>query len=120
MYGERDLAVLEHIVHHCERIERIIVRLDHSYENLMRDPDLFDAISMNILQIGELSGHLSDVSRETTKDKVPWRQVKDMRNRFAHGYWTMSSQEIFNTASVDIPTLKDLCKEFISGAKEQK
>ena len=113
MYSERDFSILEHIVRYCEKVERTLARLGHSYENFLHDTDLFDAISMNILQIGELSSHLSDEFRASTQAEIPWRQIKDMRNRFAHGYWTMSPPEIFHTASKDLPALKEQCKALL-------
>ncbi len=36
--------------------------------------------------------------------------MKGMRNHYAHGYAFMNSKEIFDTATTDIPGLKEKCE----------
>jgi uncharacterized protein with HEPN domain len=66
---------------------------------------------MSLLQIGELSGHLSDDFRTATRNKMDWPAVKGMRNLFAHNYGTMDIDKIWNTATDDIPLLKSFYRK---------
>ena len=63
---------------------------------------------MCILQIGELVEKLSDDFR-SKNSKMPWRDIKAMRNITAHNY----GEILWGTATSDIPLLKDYCQSFI-------
>ncbi len=66
-----------------------------------------NAISMSIFQIGELANHLTSDYIEATKNDINWIEIGGMRNRFAHGYYDMDYNIIFNTAIKDIPSIRD-------------
>lgn len=80
----------------------------------MDDPDYRDSISMNLLQIGELAGKLSDDYVQRTKSQMDWRAIKGMRNMFAHDYGSMDIERIWETAAEDIPILSEYCKKELS------
>ena len=63
------------------------------------------------MQIGELSGGLSENYRKATSNRVQWGPMKGMRNMVAHSYGNMNREIIWETASVDIPALKGFCLE---------
>ena len=63
------------------------------------------------MQIGELSGGLSENYRKATSNRVQWGPMKGMRNMVAHSYGNMSREIIWETASVDILALKEFCLE---------
>ncbi len=109
--GERDISTLEHMVKHCETIEKAFERFGRRYDDFVSDEVFRDAVSMNILQIGELTGHLSDEFKERTKDSIPWREIRSMRNWFAHDYVNMDNETIWKTAFEDVPILLDFCRE---------
>ena len=50
------------------------------------DRDYRNSVCMSLLQIGELTGHLTEDFREGTKDSIYWPAIKGMRNLFAHNY----------------------------------
>ena len=77
------------------------------------DTDYFYSISMSIMQIGELSSSLSDDFKEKTRSHMPWGLIKAMRNRFAHAYSIMGKDDIWETATQDIPTLLTFCNSII-------
>jgi uncharacterized protein with HEPN domain len=68
---------------------------------------------MSLLQIGEHAKALSGDVLETTKGKIPWTNIKGMRDRFAHGYGEMSSKMIWETATKDVASLKDALVAFL-------
>lgn len=82
---DRDLSILEHIVSYCEQIEQTMERFGPEYGTFRGDQIYRNAVALCILQIGELSGKLSDEFKAAYTD-VPWRQIKAMRNIVAHSY----------------------------------
>jgi len=58
-----------------------------------------------------LSGGLSEEYRKKTSNRIQWGPIKGMRNMVAHSYGSMDRQIIWETAIVDIPTLKQFCEE---------
>lgn len=67
---------------------------------------------MCILQIGELVGRLSDEFK-TVNSKMPWREIKAMRNIAAHNYGEIDIDILWETALYDIPSLKSYCENLI-------
>lgn len=110
-----DLQRIKHIFEYCEAIEKTIRRYGDSFEIFDNDPDYQRSISFSILQIGELSGGLSQEYRSSTADRVQWGPMKGMRNLVAHNYGSMSRDIIWETASTDIPALKRFCAEQLAG-----
>lgn len=61
---------------------------------------------MSILQIGELTTHLSEDFKIATNKDIDWRGLKYIRNICAHRYGTVDLKEIWNVAIKDIPKIK--------------
>lgn len=108
-----NLDILSHIVAYCEDITKTIDRFGKDFEIFNDDIDYRNSISMSLLQIGELAGHLSEEFRNETGRRMDWRAVKGMRNLFAHNYGAMDIEKIWDTALSDIPILKNFCQETI-------
>lgn len=113
MSDNRNINILEHMISYCNDVENTLNRIGYSYETFLADRDFKNSISMSIMQIGELSTHLSDEFRSTTSKDIPWGLIKGMRNHYAHGYAFMDNREIFETAVDDIPYLKAQCEKLI-------
>ena len=108
-----DLQRNAHIRDYCIEIERTIERYGRSFEIFSSDPDYQKPVSFSLLQIGELSGKLSDNYRALTAVSVPWTAIRGMRNLFAHNYGSMSRELIWKTALEDIPLLLVFCEQQI-------
>ena len=106
-----DIQRLAHIRDYCVEIEQTIARYGASFEAFSADTDYQKSISFSILQIGELSGKLSDDFKMETATHVPWAAIKGMRNFFAHNYGSMSREIIWKTATEDIPSLLTFCNK---------
>ena len=109
----RDESILTHIIEHCERIQKSLERFGSDLESFQSDADFRDSVSMNLLQIGELSKKLSDEFLNATRAEMNWRAIIGMRNLFAHDYGSMDIELIWETAVNDIPQLIKYCKEKI-------
>jgi len=107
-----DIQILQHIYKKCCEIKGTIEYFGKSKRVFLREESYIyrNAISQPIEQIGELAKRLSDEFIRT-HTAIPWKGVKGMRDRFAHGYDTMDREEIWNTAVHDIAELERFCKE---------
>ena len=110
-----DLQRLEHIRDYCDEIQKTIERYGNSFEVFDDDADYQRSVSFCILQIGELSGRLSQEYRQATASRIQWGPIKGMRNLVAHSYGSMSRDIIWETAVSDIPVLRDFCNEQLEG-----
>ena len=106
-----DLQRIKHIRDYCTEIEKTVTRYGRAFAIFDSDPDYQRSVSFSILQIGELSGGLSQEYRQATADRVQWGPIKGMRNLVAHNYGSMGREIIWETATTDIPALKRFCEE---------
>ncbi|MCR4615112.1 MAG: DUF86 domain-containing protein [Clostridiales bacterium] len=104
-----DLQRLAHIKDYCVEIERTVERYGNSFEAFTSDIDYQKSISFSLLQIGELSGKLSEEFREQTSQNIPWSAIRGMRNLFAHNDGSMSRDIIWRSIQEDIPVLLTFC-----------
>jgi uncharacterized protein with HEPN domain len=113
-----DLQRIAHILDYCNEIQKTIDRYGNSFEIFDADADYQRSVSFSILQIGELSGGLSQEFRQRTANRVQWGPMKGMRNLVAHNYGSMSRDIIWETAVTDIPALKAFCEELLETTDE--
>ena len=66
----------------------------------------------NILRHSELSGPLSEGFRNQHPE-LPWRQIRGMRNLFAHDYRNMDLSGIRETVNQDVPEIEQFCRKVI-------
>ena len=104
----RDAAALEDIIKYCDRIGQYIARCGDKQECFDHDTMVQDACCMCIVQIGELTGHLSNEVKATLAH-VPWRLIKETRNFYVHNYGNISKSLTWLTIKESIPALKEAC-----------
>lgn len=120
MSSNRNQNILEHIISYCNDISHTLVRIHYNFQEFETDKDFKNSISMSLMQIGELSTHLSEDFKLSTKHEIPWGLIKGMRNHYAHGYAFMDNKEIFETAVNDIPELKLKCQQIIQEKQKEQ
>lgn len=109
---ESDINVIKIILKYCREVDIAIEQFGKSYE-IFRDSVVFhNSVSMSVYQAGEYSTHLSDEFKENHPE-IPWRQIRGMRNIFAHQYCEIDAATVWKTAMEDIPVLSDFCKEIL-------
>lgn len=104
----RDEIILAKIIRYAEEIKNTIKRFSLSRDSFAEDYVAKNAIAMCILQIGELSGHLTEAFK-TEHSHIPWRDIKAMRNIAAHNYGEIDIDILWETALYDIPELAQFC-----------
>ena len=63
------------------------------------------AISMTIINIGELIKNVTDDTRNAYPE-IPWKAIAGMRDLTAHKYQTLRMEDVYTTAKVDFPALR--------------
>jgi len=110
--SERDISTLKHIVKYCGEITNSISTHNLTLEAIEKDALYRNALAMSILQIGELANILSEDFRNT-HNTMPWREIKRMRNKAAHHYWSFDVNILWETVTEDIEPLKVYCEKCI-------
>ena len=104
----RNYDLIRHILRYCKSIKDSIARFGDDVMVFKKDVDYRNSVCMSILQIGELSNHLSqDYIQNNTV--IPWKQIIGLRNICAHAYSTVDYEEIFDIAHNDIDELSRFC-----------
>jgi uncharacterized protein with HEPN domain len=106
---------LYNIIKHCKRIEEKIINIDR--EVFDKSEDIKEIVCFNILQIGELTKGF-DKSFLSKYNKMPWKDIKGMRDWVAHGYGTIDWSDVWNTATKDIVPLRLYCEEILGNCNE--
>lgn len=118
--ANRDKSILQHIKGHCDDIEEFIKRFGKDFDIFTNDKAYFNAVSMGILQIGELAGSLSEEFRAKTSGKIPWSNIKGMRNIVAHNYGSVDEGLLWETVTEDIPILLEFCNSELERMNKTK
>ncbi|MCM1122398.1 MAG: DUF86 domain-containing protein [Eubacterium sp.] len=109
----RDLDVIKHMKGYCTDIMNTVERFGDDSNIFENDLDFRNSVCMSLLQIGELTVHLSDEFRGSTKEEIYWPAIKGMRNVFAHGYGAIDYDRVWETVKEDIPMLLSFCQKKI-------
>lgn len=108
-----DKQRLLHIKTYCEDIIGFVERFGKAFNVFTADRAYFNAVSMCILQIGELANSLSEDFREETKIEIQWKQIRATRNLLAHAYGEVDETVLWETVINDIPVLLDFCNKVL-------
>ena len=68
------------------------------------EAQLVSAVSFQVAILGEAVKRLS-VGLQRTHPEIPWRKIAGMRDRLIHGYNDIDVDELWNTATRDVPML---------------
>jgi uncharacterized protein with HEPN domain len=104
-----DLYLVD-IIEAGEAIKRMVK--DVPVERFVADEVLVSAVEMKLVIIAEALGSLSDQSRSSLTD-VPVREVRALRNRIVHGYFSVDEGLIYDVASGDVPSLVSQAEELL-------
>lgn len=68
--------------------------------------------------IGEAAAKISTETRDAYPD-IPWQQIAALRNVLVHAYFGIDWPEVWQTASVRCPVLRDQIDGILSDVKEK-
>nr|WP_325211144.1 HepT-like ribonuclease domain-containing protein [uncultured Oscillibacter sp.] len=105
---------MEKIKEYCVSIEESVSRHGTSFDAFQEDQEYQHSAAFRVLQIGELVGKLSEDYRNATKSRIPWTQIKALRNVVVHDYGRVNIKALWDTITVNIPELNQFCGEQIA------
>jgi uncharacterized protein with HEPN domain len=78
-----------------------------SKEEFVDDKRTQQAVIMSLIIIGEAATKIMDRFPEfsTQNTQVPWRNMRGMRNRIAHGYFDINLDVVWETVQAALPEL---------------
>ncbi|BAP89373.1 putative uncharacterized protein [Burkholderiales bacterium GJ-E10] len=76
-------------------------------EDFLEDKRTQQAVIMSLIIIGEAATKVMDGYAEFAQNhaEVPWRNIRGMRNRIAHGYFDVNLDVVWETAQTALPEL---------------
>ena len=76
-------------------------------DDFLSDKRTQQAVVMSLIIIGEAVTKVMDGYAEFVQahPQVPWRSMRGMRNRIAHGYFDIDLDVVWNTVKVALPAL---------------
>lgn len=100
-YGSRTLNALVEILRLTDVAARLV---DRGREWFDADPERVPGLACEslVIKLGENATRL-DQAFLTAHPEVPWRVVKDMRNRLAHYYEATDYDVVWTTLAIDFP-----------------
>jgi len=78
-----------------------------SKDDFLSDKRTQQAVIMNLVIIGEAATKIMDRHKGFTDShpELPWRNMRGMRNRIAHGYFDINLELVWHTVGTALPDL---------------
>jgi uncharacterized protein with HEPN domain len=78
-----------------------------SKEDFLADKRTQQAVVMSLVIIGEAAARITDSHSEfiAGNPEIPWRGMRGMRNRVAHGYFDVNLDVVWDTTQTALPDL---------------
>ncbi len=106
-----DLTYLRHIDEFCEDLEMYLYEIS-DFSEFKKSKLYQDAIVRKLEIIGEASKNISQ-ELKNKYPKLPWKEMKALRNVIAHDYFGLNYSVIWNVLISKIPQLHKQIKEII-------
>ena len=105
---DKNISIVKHILEHLENIFNAQKRFGNDRSIFVSDKDYYNSVCMSLLQVGELSYHLTNEFKKAHTD-IPWKNIIGLRNVVVHGYGQLDIETIWATVISDIPDLYKNC-----------
>ena len=106
-----DTATLSDLVAACLRVMDYVQGASRS--DLDQDDRLLSACCYQIAVIGEAVKRVSPATRGKHPE-VPWKDIAGMRDRLIHGYDSVDVDELWKTATEDVPALLEQVRTILA------
>ncbi len=83
----------------------------YDFEKFKGDEKTQSAIIMQLVVMGELAKKLPDELK--AKVDLPWKLMAGFRDFAVHEYFELDLQQVWDTASRDVPMVKEKLEEFL-------
>ena len=116
---ERDVSVLKYMLKYANEIILAKNRFGDDKKSFDDDALYRNSVAMSLLQIGELTTHLSDEFKTAFSNDIDWRGLKSFRNICAHNYLGIDIDVVWNEVNSFLPKFIDFCTAQIQTLSEQ-
>jgi len=106
------------IKYYCELIIAIHQKHQQNFQDFCQNVEYQYAISMGLIQIGELANKLT-VDFKAYFPDIQWYQIKSFRNRLAHQYGSIDVDLTYLISTNDIVELDKQLSKIISDFEEE-
>jgi uncharacterized protein with HEPN domain len=106
-----DAATLGDVVAACLKVMGYVH--DASRPDLDHDDRLLSACCYQIAVLGEAVKRVSQTTR-SKHSEVSWKDIAGMRDRLIHGYGAVDLDELWKTATEDVPVLLEQIKVILA------
>jgi len=105
MTDTRPLDLLAHIKQAAIDAQRFVAEANR--EQFEADKKSQQAVIYSLLIVGEAATKIMDHYPEFASENphIPWRNMRGMRNRFAHGYFDINLDVVWDTVQNAVPDL---------------
>lgn len=117
MMAKKDLEIIKKIKKYCLNINDLKTNFAKDAATFEKTEVYQAAAGMFVMQIGELSNHLSSDFKEKN-NSIPWHAIKGMRNVYAHEYHNVDERFVWDTITEDIPHLEKFCDQIINSQEK--
>ena len=108
---KRDEAILKKVIEEAKIITEMIA--DFDCNTFITEEKTKRAVCMALINIGEMVKLLSEQTKQRNPS-IPWKSIAGLRDVTAHGYQTLRMEDIWVTATEDIPALQEQIKGLLT------
>ena len=98
--NERDKQICKKLLSETDVLHTLVDGI--SLDAFLQDERTARAVSMTLINIGELVKNLTQELKEAHRE-IPWRAIAGMRDVSAHKYQTLRKEDVYKTCTEDVP-----------------
>ena len=102
---KNNLKIIEDMLYHCNRIQSDLMKVGNDKGKYLDDETVQGSISFSLIQLGESAKRVPVELKDRYRD-VKWKGTAGLRDVIAHGYDTISLDELWDIIINDIPILR--------------
>ncbi len=111
---------IERVRDMIEAMDKIAFLVDRfNFDKIAENFFYLDSLIRNLEIIGEASHHIPG-SFKKNYPKIPWRQMKDVRNILVHEYYKVDLKIVYNIAKNRLPKLKRILVKILNDIEKMK
>ncbi len=106
---QRQLRAVDYVQHIVDAIAQVNDYVGNlSKDNFLLDKRTQHAVILNLIVMGEAATQITDECPDfaATYAQVPWKHMRGMRNRMAHGYFDINLEVVWETVQQSLPELQ--------------
>ena len=109
--SEKDIVIIRKILAEIDYLSKSVQGLNR--DSFLKNEDKKRIVSMTLINIGELTRHVSMGLKEQVTD-IPFRRLLDLRNIAAHGYHSLKFDHVWYMIESHVPQLKVQLQKLIA------